>query len=122
MKLQSQVTLNDTEVKLAIATYIEANGIAGAVAQADSVILKRSAGTGFSAVLDVIKDTDPVELPPKVETEVSTEVSETTKVLQETLEEEEEQEELASTEEVSEEEATQALDAAQVTTSTSLFR
>lgn len=120
MKLQSQVTLNDTEVKLAIATYIEANGIAGAVAQADSVILKRTAGTGFSAVLDVIKDTDPVELPPKVETDVHTEVGKTAKVLQETPEEEEE--ELASTEEVSEEEATQALDAAQVTTSTSLFR
>lgn len=119
MKLQSQVTLNDTEVKLAIATYIEANGIAGAVAQADSVIVKRTAA-GCSAVLDVVKDTDPVELPPKVAPEVNTEVSKTTKVLQETLEEEEE--ELVSTEEVSEEEATQALDAAQVTTSTSLFR
>ena len=122
MKLQSQVTLNDTEVKLAIATYIEANGIAGAVAQADSVILKRTAGTGFSAVLDVIKDTAPVELPLKVETEVHTEVGKTAKALQELEEEEEAQEELAATEEVSEEEATQALDAAQVTTSTSLFR
>lgn len=120
MKLQSQVTLNDTEVKLAIATYIEANGIAGAIAQADSVILKRTAGTGFSAVLDVIKDTDPGELPTKGETEVHTEVIKTTKVLQETLEEEEE--EPAPTEEISEEAATQALDAAQVTASTSLFR
>lgn len=51
-----------------------------------------------------------------------TEVGKITKAPQELEEEEEAQEELAATEEVSEEEATKALDAAQVTASTSLFR
>lgn len=120
MKLQSQVTLNDTEVKLAIATYIEANGVVGATSQADSVVIKRSAANGFTAVLDVIQDTDQLPNEDKVFTEVTTEVTKETLVLSDTDADAEAVDELTT--EATDEKVTEALDAAQVTASTSLFR